>query len=127
MPVNPNLTSHKQGFKSVSWYGREYKFNAQQAACVSVLWRNWLGGTPIVREALVLEMAGVDARSLKDLFRAPPGRDAWGTLIGNGDRRGTVRLLDPEGTVSAGGPVGPPPLESTATSSAPLPATAIGG
>lgn len=95
MSLDPNLVSHKPGFKAVTWYGKEYRFSSTQAACVAILWRNWLGGTPIVREALILEMTGLDARSLKDVFRMPPGRDAWGTLIGIGDRRGTVRLIEP--------------------------------
>ena len=96
MSLDPHLVSHKPGFKTVTWYGKEYRFSSPQAACVAILWRNWLGGTPIVRESIVLETAGIEARSLKDVFRMPPGRDAWGTLIGTGDRRGTVRLIEPE-------------------------------
>src|SRR5258708_40329713 len=86
--------SHTAGFKSVDWFGATYQFSPPQAACVAVLWRAWLGGTPIVREELVLEIARVQARSLKDLFRTGPGRYAWGTMIADGDKRGTVRLND---------------------------------
>jgi hypothetical protein len=87
--------SHAPGFKRVDWYGATYHFSPPQAACVAVLWRAWLGGTPIIREEQVLEVARVQARSLKDLFRAGPGRHAWGTMISAGDKRGTVRLSEP--------------------------------
>ena len=89
------------GYKWVQWFGTKYTFNFQQAACIKVLWLNWLGGTPIVREEDVLQTAGVQARSLRDVFRMPPGRDAWGSLICNGDKRGTVRLAEP---VESAGP-----------------------
>ncbi|HEX7450256.1 MAG TPA: hypothetical protein VF306_22040, partial [Pirellulales bacterium] len=82
-------------FKAVHWYGREYRFSSPQAACIQVLWRQWLSGTPIVRDELVLSIARVKARSLKDVFKTAPGNEAWGTMIGDGDRRGTVRLAEP--------------------------------
>lgn len=88
--------THSPDFKSVNWYGREYCFSAQQAACMQVLWRQWLSGTPIVRDELVLSIARVKARSLKDVFKTAPGNEAWGTMIADGDRRGTVRLTDPD-------------------------------
>ena len=87
--------SHAPGFKTVNWFGATYHFSPPQAACVAVLWRAWLGGTPIIREELVLEVARVQERSLKDLFRSGPGRSAWGTMIADGDKRGTVRLHEP--------------------------------
>lgn len=93
--TNPPAPTHSPDFKSVAWYGREYQFTPPQAACVQVLWRQWLSGTPIVRDQLVLEIARVKARSLKDVFKAPPGNAAWGTMIADGDRRGTVRLAEP--------------------------------
>lgn len=93
-PSPRELCSHARDFKSAVWFGDEYRFNAQQAACLQVLWRAWLSGTPIIREELVLELARVKARSLKDVFKAPPGRPAWGTMISAGDRRGTVRLQE---------------------------------
>jgi hypothetical protein len=84
------------GFRSVNWFGSSYAFTPQQAACIKVLWLNWLGGTPIVGEAQVLQIAHVKARSLREVFRAPPGNAAWGTMICDGDKRGTVRLAEPE-------------------------------
>lgn len=89
-----NETSYRPGFSSVVWFGTEYRFTPQQAKCVAVLWRAWLGGTPIIREEQVLQTAGVTARSLKEVFRHLPGHAAWGTMIGDGDRRGTVRLAE---------------------------------
>ena len=89
-----NECTHSRDFKSVVWFGTEYRFSPQQAACVQVLWRAWLSGTPIIREEQVLESARLTARSLKDVFRTQPGLPAWGTMIGNGDRRGTVRLAE---------------------------------
>lgn len=93
--TSPPAPTHSPDFKSVLWNGRDYRFTAQQAACVQVLWRQWLSGTPIVRDQLVLEIARVKARSLKDVFKAAPGSEAWGTMIADGDRRGTVRLAGP--------------------------------
>ncbi len=89
------VCTHSRDFKSAVWFGREYRFNAAQAACLQILWRVWLSGTPIIREEQVLEMARVTARSLKDVFKTPPGRPAWGVMISTGDRRGTVRLAEP--------------------------------
>ena len=86
---------HSRDFRAVDWFGARYEFNAPQAACVQVLWRAWLGGTPIIREEQVLQSARIQARSLKEVFKAPPGQAAWGTLIADGDRRGTVRLAEP--------------------------------
>ena len=88
------VPTHSPDFKTVTWNGRDYRFTAQQAACVQVLWRQWLSGTPIVRDQLVLEIARVKARSLKDGFKGAPGSEAWGTMIADGDRRGTVRLAE---------------------------------
>lgn len=86
---------HSRDFRKIEWFGAHYEFNAQQAACLEVLWRAWLGGTPIIREEQVLQTARMRARSLRDVFKAPPGQEAWGTLIADGDRRGTVRLVEP--------------------------------
>ncbi len=88
-------TDYAPDYSWVEWFGNRFEFNADQARCVRVLWRAWLGGTPIIREAEVLLVASVRAKALKDIFKAPPGNAAWGTLIHDGDRRGTVRLVEP--------------------------------
>jgi hypothetical protein len=88
--------THDPKFLSVTWFGEEYKFSAPQAKCVSVLWNYWKLRTPIIREEMVLEIAGIQARSLKDVFASGSGKTAWGRLIGAGDRRGTVQLVEPQ-------------------------------
>jgi hypothetical protein len=88
--------SHDAKFGAVNWFGTEYSFSPQQAKCVQVLWRFWMLGTPIIREEMVLESAGIRARSLKDVFAAGPGKTAWGNMIDVGDRRGTVQLVQPQ-------------------------------
>jgi hypothetical protein len=87
--------THDPKFQTVSWFGAQYNFSPPQAKCVGVLWRFWMLGTPIIREEMVLESAGVRARSLKDVFASPPGKNAWGRMIDVGDRRGTVQLVHP--------------------------------
>ncbi len=87
--------SHDPQFRSVHWFGADYTFSPQQARCVKVLWNYWMLGTPIIREQIVLEITGIVARSLKEVFMTPPGKGAWGKMIGDGDRRGTVRLIEP--------------------------------
>jgi len=87
--------THDAKFQNVSWFGEEYAFSPPQAKCVAVLWRFWMQGTPVVREEMVLEVAGINARSLKDVFANEPGKKAWGRMIDNGDRRGTAQLLAP--------------------------------
>ena len=94
-PVDRTGATHDPKFRTVTWFGAEYSFSPQQAKCVEVLWRFWLQGTPVIREEMILEVAGLSARCLKDVFSSGPGAAAWGTMIGNGDRRGTVRLVDP--------------------------------
>jgi hypothetical protein len=51
--------------------------------------------TPIIREEMVLEVAGLKARTLKEVFASGPGKNAWGRMIDAGDHRGTVHLLVP--------------------------------
>ncbi|HEV7223406.1 MAG TPA: hypothetical protein VGN42_11940 [Pirellulales bacterium] len=87
--------THSRDYRTVDWFGASYQFSPPQAACIQVLWRAWLSGTPIIREEQVLETARVKSRSLKEVFKTPPGHAAWGSLIADGDRRGTVRLIEP--------------------------------
>jgi hypothetical protein len=98
-PIDITGATHDPKFRTVSWFGADYSFSPQQAKCIEVLWRFWLQGTPVIREEMILEVAGLTGarapRSLKEVFSAGPGATAWGTMIGTGDRRGTVRLLDP--------------------------------
>lgn len=84
--------THGPDFRSVKWFGSVYEFTAQQAACVKVLWEAWENGTPAVGDATVLETADSDAERLPLVFRNHP---AWGTLIVEGQTKGTHRLADP--------------------------------
>lgn len=87
---------HDAQFRNVHWFGTDYTFSPQQARCIKVLWQYWMLDTPIIREQIVLEITGIVARSLKDVFATAPGKLAWGKMIGDGDRRGTVRLIEPD-------------------------------
>lgn len=95
--------SHDPKFRNVTWFGEEFSFSPQQAKCVEVLWRFWMQHTPIIREEMVLEVAGLKARNLKEVFASGPGKSAWGRMIDAGDHRGTVHLLVPHFDTSASG------------------------
>ena len=95
--------SHDPKFRNVTWFGEEFSFSPQQAKCVEVLWRFWMQHTPIIREEMVLEVAGLKARTLKEVFSNGPGKGAWGRMIDAGDHRGTVHLLVPHFDTSASG------------------------
>jgi hypothetical protein len=99
-PLDPTLATHDPKFLTVSWFGEEFSFSPNQAKCVKVLWNFWKLGTPIIREDVVLESVNLKARSLKDIFMSEPGKRAWGRMIGDGDRRGTVRLVEPTQSVA---------------------------
>ncbi len=101
-PVDPTLVDHDPKFETVKWFGEEFSFSPKQAKCVKVLWNFWKLGTPIIREDVVLESVNLKARSLKDIFASEPGKHAWGRMIGDGDRRGTVRLVEPSQNVAEG-------------------------
>jgi hypothetical protein len=100
-PLNLQGANHDKKFSTVNWFGEQYTFSPQQAKCIEVLWRFWMQGTPVIREEMVLEVAGLKARTLKDVFTSDPGKNAWGRMIDNGDRRGTVQLVAPACEVAA--------------------------
>lgn len=83
--------THSPDFRSVNWYGTPHEFTGQQAACVKVLWQAWKNGTPAVGDATVLETAGSDSERLPLVFR---NHEAWGTMIVEGQTKGTHRLAD---------------------------------
>ncbi len=83
---------HSPDFRSVNWFGALYEFTPQQAACVKMLWEAWKNGTPTVGDATVLETAGSDAERLPLVFR---DHLALGTMIIDGQTKGTHRLADP--------------------------------
>jgi hypothetical protein len=100
--VDQAQATHDSQFTSVTWFGKNYAFSPAQGKCVKALWNFWMLGTPVIREEMVMEIAGVKARRLKDVFNTGPGKAAWGTMIGDGDRRGTVRLIEPGAPEAAG-------------------------
>jgi hypothetical protein len=88
-----NDAAHSDDFASVRWFGRNYEFTPNQAACVKILWANWQRGTPAVRGETVLENADVSQTRLDMVFRDNP---AWGGMIAGGKVRGTYRLQPPK-------------------------------
>lgn len=95
VPVDRSQATHDPKFTSVCWFSHQFNFSPRQARCIKALWNFWLLGTPVIREQMVLDIAKIKARCLKDVFDEEPGKAAWGTMIGDGDRRGTVRLIEP--------------------------------
>jgi HEAT repeat protein len=84
--------AHGDDFRSVNWFGQEYTFTTNQAACVQVLWEHWERGTPEVGLTKILERAGVAVNRLDVVFRDHP---AWGTMIVSGRTKGAYRLAPP--------------------------------
>lgn len=83
---------HGPEFRSVFWYGRRYSFTPQQAKAVSVLWKAMKQGTPDVPDANLIRACAATSSRLADVFRDSA---AWGTMIVEGETRGTHRLAVP--------------------------------
>jgi len=83
---------HSPDFRSVYWFGQEYSFTANQAACVRLLWEAWENGTPELSGAKILEEADIDQDRLSAVFRDHP---AWKTMIRPGHTKGAYRLSPP--------------------------------
>jgi hypothetical protein len=79
-------------FRSVHWYGTVYAFTATQAAIVTLLWKAWENGTPDVGADTLLETVDAETSRLVDIFRDHP---AWGTMIVDGQTKGSKRLAGP--------------------------------
>jgi hypothetical protein len=82
----PAGSTPSDDFRSVNWHGKRHTFTPNQAACVEVLWKCWVGGTPVVGGMEILKRAGVSADRLVDVFRVRDGtrrvkHPAWGTMI----------------------------------------------
>lgn len=73
-----NNARHSPDFASVLWFGEQFTFTPNQAACVKVLWEAWENKTPILGAAAILEAADASQRRLDLVFR---GHQAWGTMI----------------------------------------------
>lgn len=79
-------------FRSVPWGGTIYSFTKTQAVIVGILWNAWKGGAPDVGTGTLLESVGVEKSRLPDIFR---NNQAWGTMIVDGDTKGSKRMADP--------------------------------
>lgn len=84
--------AYSPGFRSVHWFGTDYSFTGQQGAVVQILLEAWEKGTPDVGDATLLEKAGSESKRLKDVFKNHP---AWGTMIVQGETKGTHQLAEP--------------------------------
>src|SRR5262245_25510097 len=82
---------HSLDFRSVHWFGRDFAFTPNQAACVKVLWGAWANGTPDVGDPTLLTAADCGSDRLVDVFKHNP---AWGTMIVNGSTKGSSRLQE---------------------------------
>jgi hypothetical protein len=91
--LDPARFRHGPDFRSCHWDGTDYTFTATQAACVKVLWDALENGTPDVGQQYILvEGAGADSQSLKDVFKKSP---AWQKMILASKTRGSFRLAEP--------------------------------
>jgi hypothetical protein len=90
---------HSLDFRSVSWPGQlePFRFTPTQAACVKVLWENWVKGWD-VGEKSVLEAAESHQERLSNVFRdSGQQHAAWRTMIVRGSRKGTFTLAKLDG------------------------------
>ena len=85
--------AHSPDFRSVRWFGKRYTFTTTQAACVEVLWRNWIQGTPVLSEVTILDEAGSGGSRLRDVFDKGE-HSAWDTLIVSAGK-GAYQLAEP--------------------------------
>jgi hypothetical protein len=96
-PTAPKPAHHSDDFRSVRWYGADYRFTPTQAACVRVLWEAWERGHPEVGQETILSAAESDGSRLRDLFKRPGStHPAWGEMIVEGGTKGAYRLAEPE-------------------------------
>ena len=93
---DPPITQavHSPDFHSVNWFGTEYTFTPNQAACVKLLWEAWDQGTPEVGGDYLIETADIQSSSkrMDTVFREHP---AWATMIVPGEKKGNYRLAKP--------------------------------
>ena len=91
-PSPPPDALHSDDYRSVKWFGQDYCFTGNQAACVKVLWEHWERGTPDVAGPTLLDISGASRDRLDLVFRGNP---AWGKMIVGGRTKGTYRLDKP--------------------------------
>jgi hypothetical protein len=91
--TNAETVRHSKDFASVRWFGTDYFFTASQGACIKVLFEAWRNDTPELRQETILNEAGLDSTSIKDLFKNHP---AFGSMITPGSTKGSFRLCEPK-------------------------------
>lgn len=95
-PPAPPQARHSDDYRSVFWFGRDYKFTVDQATAIERLWVAWQSGRPEVPEAELLADTGT--RRLDELFRDRDGRlhKAWEVMIVHGAKPGVYLLKKPK-------------------------------
>jgi hypothetical protein len=91
-PANDSAGPAGDEFRSVLWHGQVYGFSPAQAKVVATLWGARQKGQPDVPDDQLVRVSGSTNGRLDDLFNGSP---AWGTLITDGDARGTHRIAPP--------------------------------
>ncbi len=89
---NPPEARHSIDFRSVHWFGTDYNFTANQAAAVKILWEAWENGTPDVGGDTLAVEVDSESRRARDIFKGHP---AFGSMICQGETKGTFRLVEP--------------------------------
>jgi hypothetical protein len=91
-PIALDSARHSPDFRSVHWFGTDYTFTANQAACVKTLWQAWKNGTPGVGKETLLSDADARTERVDHIFRDNP---AWKTMI-CASAKGVYRLCPPQ-------------------------------
>jgi len=86
--VIPAFT-HSEDYRTVTLNGSEFVLTPNQAAVVQLLYEAHRNGTPALGQAYLLERTGSSGSRVRDVFKTG---QAWGNLLGPGQRRGTIRL-----------------------------------
>jgi len=89
---DPPTVVHSPDFRSVSWFGVNYSFTPNQAACVKTLWEAWQSGAPDVGGETLLQAAVASTQRIDVVFR---DNAAWGTMVVQGGTKGSYCLAKP--------------------------------
>ena len=76
-------------YRRVDWRGKKFHFSPMQSHVVRLLHEEFQTGRGELGDAWVLERVGSQGKYLRDLFRR---HGAWGTLVIEGENKGTHKL-----------------------------------
>ena len=76
-------------YRRVDWRGKKFHFSPMQSHVVRLLHKEFQRGRGELGDAWVLEGVGSHGKYLRDIFRR---HGAWGTLIIEGENKGTHKL-----------------------------------